>query len=186
DALAREKIELARTETIPPGEHSKSIRAAERLWRAFLAAGLDRGGLVLALGGGVVGDLAGFAAATWMRGTAVVHVPTSLLAMVDSAVGGKTGVDLEGKNLVGAFHQPSGVFASLDALATLPEREVRRGLGEVLKTAILAGDDLFARVERDAARLVRADADALEPVVFACVTHKAGVVSRDEREQGER
>src|SRR5207248_6649779 len=139
----------------------------EKLWKAFLAAGLDRGSIVVAVGGGVVGDVAGFAAATWLRGTAIVHVPTTLLAMVDSAIGGKTGVDLQGKNLVGAFHQPSGVFASLDALATIPEREARCGLGEVLKCAVLSGEELFSRLERDAAKVRALDLAALEPVVLA-------------------
>jgi 3-dehydroquinate synthase len=106
--------------------------------------------------------------------------------MVDSAIGGKTGVDLEGKNLVGAFHQPSGVYASLDALATLPEREIRCGLGEVLKTAVLSGEELFARLERDAARVRSLELEALVPVVLGCARLKAGVVERDEREEGER
>jgi 3-dehydroquinate synthase len=169
-----------------PGERSKTLATIEMLCRAFFEAGLDRKGVVLAVGGGVVGDVAGFAAASWMRGTAVVHAPTSLLAMVDSAIGGKTGVDLGGKNLVGAFHQPSGVFASLDTLASLPPREVACGLGEVLKSAIIAGEDLFSRVERDARKLAAVDLDALEPVVLGCAALKAGIVSRDEREEGER
>jgi 3-dehydroquinate synthase len=106
--------------------------------------------------------------------------------MVDSAIGGKTGVDFEGKNLVGAFHQPSGVFASLSTLETLPERELRGGLGEVLKTAILSGEELFARLERDAKRVAAGDLDALEPMVLGCARLKSEVVSRDEREDGER
>jgi 3-dehydroquinate synthase len=171
---------------LEPGECAKTLATVERLYRSFLEAGLDRKGAVLAVGGGVVGDVAGFAAATWMRGTAIVHVPTTLLAMVDSAIGGKTGVDFEGKNLVGAFHQPSGVFASLEALASLPAREVRSGLGEVLKSAILAGEELFSRIERDAASLAAVDLDVLEPVVLGCVALKAGIVARDEREDGER
>jgi 3-dehydroquinate synthase len=181
-----ESVTPAHTETLPPGEPTKTLATVERLYRAFSGAGLDRKGLVLAFGGGVVGDVAGFAAATWLRGVGVVHVPTSLLAMVDSAIGGKTGVDLEGKNLVGAFHQPSGVFASLDVLATLPPREVRCGLGEVLKSAVLSGEPLFARVEREASALARGDVEAIEPAVSACVELKAGIVSRDEREEGER
>jgi 3-dehydroquinate synthase len=185
-AMAEGGFAPARVATFAAGERSKTLATVERLYGAFLEAGLDRRSVVVAVGGGVVGDVAGFAAATWMRGIAVVHVPTTLLAMVDSAVGGKTGVDLAGKNLVGAFHQPSGVFASLDALATLPRREVRGGLGEVLKSAILSGEELFARVERDAAKLVAVDLEALEPVIFGCLALKAGVVSRDEREDGER
>lgn len=185
-ALAPGELAQGPVVTLEPGERSKTLATVERLYRAFLEAGLDRKGVVLAVGGGVVGDVAGFAAATWLRGTRIVHVPTSLLAMVDSAVGGKTGVDLGGKNLVGAFHQPSGVFASLDALASLPPREVRCGLGEVLKSAILAGEELFSRVERDAPKLVGLDFEALVPVVMGCVALKAGIVARDEREEGER
>lgn len=188
----------AATALVGPGERSKTLASVETLYRQFLESGLDRKGLVVALGGGVVGDVAGFAAATWMRGVRVLHAPTTLLAVVDSAIGGKTGVDLEGKNLVGAFHQPSGVFASLATLATLPEREVKGGLGEVLKTAVLSGETLLASLERAAPVLAafrtaeHADEasgrflDALEPIARACAAHKAGVVERDEREDGER
>lgn len=181
-----EALHSSRIIAFAPGERSKRLETVERIYQELYDTGLDRRGVIVAVGGGVVGDVAGFVAATWMRGVAVVHVPTTLLAMVDSAVGGKTGVDFAGKNLVGAFHQPSGVFASLDHLATLPAREVRGGLGEVLKAAILAGPELFDRVERDAKKLVALDAAALEPVVFGCLALKAGVVSRDEREEGER
>jgi 3-dehydroquinate synthase len=183
---ARLDLGATRTLAFAPGERSKTLATVEHLYREFHEAGLDRKGVVVAVGGGVVGDVAGYAAATWMRGVRVVHVPTTLLAMVDSAVGGKTGVDFAGKNLVGAFHQPSGVFASLSHLTTLPAREVRGGLGEVLKSAILSGEELFARVERDAGRIAALDPDALEPVVFGCLALKAGVVARDEREEGER
>ncbi|MCO5169637.1 MAG: 3-dehydroquinate synthase [Planctomycetes bacterium] len=172
--------------TVPPGEASKGVARLEALWLALRDAGLDRDGLVVAFGGGVVGDLAGFAAATWLRGVRVVHAPTTLLATVDSAVGGKTGIDLGGKNLVGAFHQPSAVVADLAWLATLPAREVRSGLGEAWKTAVLAGDPLLADLERAAPRARAADPDALLPLVAACVAHKAAVVGRDEREAGER
>jgi 3-dehydroquinate synthase len=164
---------------VVPGESSKSVGGVERVWRGLLAAGLDRQGLVVAHGGGVVGDLAGFAAATWLRGVRVVHAPTTLLSMVDSAVGGKTGIDLDGKNLVGAFHQPSGVVADLAWLETLDPGELRAGLGEVWKTAILAGGEPFERLERGGR-------DDLLPVVLDCVRHKAAVVTRDERDEGER
>ncbi len=174
------------TVVVEPGEASKSIAQAERLWRSFHRANLDREGLVVALGGGVVGDLAGFAAATWLRGVRVLHAPTTLLSMVDSAVGGKTGLDLEGKNLVGAFHQPAGVVADVAWLSTLPARELRSGLGEAWKTAALSGEALFARLEACAREARAGDPEALLPIVAGCVAHKAGVVSRDEREQGER
>jgi 3-dehydroquinate synthase len=187
EELERAGLEIARTCVLAPGERAKTLASVEALYRGFHAAALDRSGVVLAVGGGVVGDVAGFAAATWMRGVAVLHAPTTLLAMVDSAIGGKTGVDFEdGKNLVGAFHQPSGVFASLDALVSLPPREARGGLGEVLKCAVLSGEELFARVERGASQLARADQGELEPVVHACLALKARIVERDEREEGER
>lgn len=181
-ALGREPASVS----VPPGEASKGLAQLERLWRALDQAGLDRDGVVVAHGGGVVGDLAGFAAATWLRGVRVVHAPTTLLSMIDSAVGGKTGIDLGGKNLVGAFHQPSAVVTDLAWLATLPAREARSGLGETWKTAVLAGDPLFSDLERGAALARRLDPEALAPLVAACVAHKAGVVARDEREQGER
>jgi 3-dehydroquinate synthase len=140
--------------------------------------------VVVALGGGVTGDLAGFAAATWLRGVRVVHAPTTLLAMVDSAIGGKTGLDLDGKNLVGAFHAPSGVVADLAWLTTLPARERRCGLAEAWKTAALAGEAQVERLEALARR--PDDPDALLAVVLDCARHKAAVVARDEREAGER
>jgi 3-dehydroquinate synthase len=171
---------------VPPGEGSKSPGGLEGVWGFLRDSGCDRRSRILALGGGVVGDLAGFAGATYMRGVEVVHLPTTLLSMVDSAIGGKTAINLGAKNLVGAFHAPAAVFADLDALASLPAREVRCGLGEVWKTAILAGGDLFERVERDATALAGLDAAALAPVVLGCLRHKAGVVERDEREAGER
>lgn len=169
---------------VPPGEASKSPPGLERVWRALHAAGLDRDGLVVALGGGVTGDLAGFAAATWLRGVRIVHAPTTLLAMVDSAIGGKTGLDLDGKNLVGAFHAPSGVVADLAWLATLPARERRCGLAEAWKTAALAGEAQVERLEALASR--PGDEARLEAVVLDCARHKAAVVARDEREAGER
>lgn len=177
----QEALRPAGVVEVPPGEASKSPAGVERVWRALHAAGLDRDGLVVALGGGVTGDLAGFAAATWLRGVRVVHAPTTLLAMVDSAIGGKTGLDLDGKNLVGAFHAPSGVVADLAWLETLPARERRCGLAEAWKTAALAGEAQVARLEA----LARGE-DALPGVVLDCARHKAGVVARDEREAGER
>ncbi len=180
----REALRPAGEVAVPPGEGSKSPAGLEQVWRALHAAGLDRDGVVVALGGGVTGDLAGFAAATWLRGVRVVHAPTTLLAMVDSAIGGKTGLDLDGKNLVGAFHAPSGVVADLAWLATLPARERRCGLAEAWKTAALAGEAQVERLEALAGR--PGDEAALLAVVLDCARHKAGVVARDEREAGER
>src|SRR5205085_9968228 len=135
--------------TLAAGEASKTLASAERIWRELLTLGATRADHLVALGGGVVGDIAGFCAATYQRGVPVVHVPTTLLAQVDSAYGGKTGVDLpEAKNYVGAYHQPAGVFVDPDVLATLPERELGAGYAEVVKTALIAGGRLWARVRR--------------------------------------
>ena len=168
---------------IPPGEASKTLLQAARLYDGFLAAGLDRGSVVVALGGGVVTDLAGFAAATYMRGVAWVAVPTTLLAQVDAGVGGKTGVDLKGgKNLVGAFHQPAAVLADVATLATLPDEELRTGLAEVVKHAVIRDAALAAMLEAEADRILARDARVLEDVVARNVRIKAAVVMADERE----
>lgn len=176
---------LLRTEILPAGEAHKTLDTWARLVDGLLDAGADRRTVILALGGGVVGDMAGFAAACTLRGLPFVQVPTTLLAMVDASVGGKTAVDhRRGKNLIGAFHQPSLVYAALDTLRTLPEAELRCGLGEVVKTALIADEALFEALERDAPRLARGE--GLAAVVRRCVEIKAGIVARDEREQGER
>jgi 5-deoxy-5-amino-3-dehydroquinate synthase len=161
------------TYVIGDGESAKSLSTIETLMRGFARQGLTRRDVVVGVGGGMVTDVAGFAAASWHRGTPVVHVSTTLLGMVDAAIGGKTGVNLpEGKNLVGAFWQPSGVICDLDALATLPEREMRCGLGEMSKYHFLTGDDLLAM--------------PLEERIARCVEIKAEVVASDEREGGRR
>ncbi len=155
------------------GEQAKSLATVENLAVGFAGFGLTRRDVVIGAGGGMVTDVAGFAAATWHRGVAVIHVATSLLGMVDAAIGGKTGVNLpEGKNLVGAFWQPAGVVCDLDALDTLPPREMRCGLGEMAKYHFLTGDDLLAM--------------ELEERVARCVEIKADVVASDEREGGRR
>ncbi len=164
---------MVETYTIGDGEAAKSLATIETLTRGFARQGLTRHDVVVGIGGGMVTDVAGFAAASWHRGTPVVHVATTLLAMVDAAIGGKTGVNLpEGKNLVGAFWQPSGVVCDLAALATLPEREMRCGLGEMSKYHFLTGDDLLAM-----------DLDAR---IARCIEIKADVVASDEREGGRR
>ncbi len=158
---------------IGDGESHKSLATIEALSRDFARAGITRNDVIVGVGGGMVTDVAGFAAASWHRGTAVVHVATSLVGMVDAAIGGKTGVNIaEGKNLVGAFWQPRGVVCDLDALATLPEREVRCGNGEMAKYHFLTGDDLLAM--DSATRIAR------------CVRIKADIVGSDERESGRR
>ena len=165
---------------IMPGEQSKTIAHAEIVWTELARAGMTREDVVVALGGGVVGDLAGFCAATYQRGVRHVQVPTTLVAQVDSAYGGKTGVDLaEAKNYVGAYHQPSAVIADTATLGTLPAAEVAAGYAEVLKTALIAGGELWERV--------RAGADPVAPeVIAACARTKLRVVGRDERDAGLR
>jgi len=168
---------------VPPGESSKTLAQAGELHDACLRAGLDRGSVVIALGGGVVTDLAGFVAATYMRGIPWVAVSTTLLGQVDAAVGGKTAVDHpECKNLIGAFHQPSSVLCDVATLATLPEEELRTGLAEVVKHAMIRDAELFARLEREAAAVLARDPAVLEQIVARNVHIKVEVVSADERE----
>lgn len=175
------------TLTLPAGEAHKNLEAVSTVLDALAKLGATRDACVLALGGGVVGDIAGFAAACWMRGIDCVQFPTTLLAMVDASVGGKTGVDHPaGKNLIGAFHQPRAVIADLGTLATLPTREWRAGLAEVIKTACIGDDDFFAWLETHADALLARDAEVLTRAISTCCRFKAGVVMRDERETGER
>jgi shikimate kinase/3-dehydroquinate synthase len=166
--------------TIMPGEQSKTIAHAEIVWTELVRAGMTRADVVVALGGGVVGDLAGFCAATYQRGVRYVQVPTTLVAQVDSALGGKTGVDLpEAKNYVGAYHQPQAVIADTDALATLPAEELAAGYAEVVKTALIAGGGLWEQI--------RGGAGAASPeIVAACAHTKLRIVARDERDGGAR
>ncbi|UCH35486.1 MAG: bifunctional shikimate kinase/3-dehydroquinate synthase, partial [Armatimonadota bacterium] len=172
---------------VPAGESQKTLRRMEKVLQAMLDGGLDRASAVIALGGGVIGDLAGFAAATYMRGIPYVQVPTTLLAQVDSSVGGKVGVDLpQGKNLAGAFHQPSAVVADLDALSSLPAREFRQGLAEVVKYGIIRDRRFFEYLEARRRPLLRRDPAVLLHVVRRSCEIKAGVVGRDETEQGLR
>lgn len=177
----------ARKLVVPAGETSKSPAELLRLWREMVREGCDRGACVVALGGGVVGDLAGFAAASVLRGIDFVQVPTSLLAMVDASVGGKTGIDLpEGKNLVGAFHQPRAVVMDLDFLETLPEREIRSGWAEVIKAAAIRDEGLFARLEAERTELLARRPERLADCIGASVRIKAEVVGADEKESGLR
>ena len=172
---------------LPPGESTKSAVQWAHLLEQMAASRLDRGGVLVALGGGVVGDLVGFAAASYMRGIRFVQIPTSLLAMVDSSVGGKTGINLAaGKNLAGAFHQPMAVLAELDTLATLPPREFAAGMAEVVKYGVALDADFFAWLERHAAAIHAHEPEALERMVARCCQIKADVVSKDEREGGVR
>lgn len=189
DDVAESVAEVAPLDVIvlPPGEASKSLHQAETIWDRALDVGLDRRSVVLALGGGVVGDVTGFAAATLLRGVRWVQVPTSLLAMVDSSVGGKTGIDHpRGKNLVGAFHQPSVVLVDPDLLTTLPERELRSALAEVVKAAWIESEDHVANLERDVSAILSRDRDALRRAIERAISTKARIVSQDEREGGVR
>jgi len=172
---------------VPAGEPHKRLSTIERLCEELAGAGADRDSVLLALGGGVIGDVTGFLAAIYMRGIRFVQVPTTLLAQVDSSVGGKTGVNLAaGKNLVGSFHQPVAVFADAGTLRTLPERELRAGLQESVKSAVIRDAALFAFMEVHAGRILRGDPEALLHVVEASVRMKAAVVAEDERETGVR
>ena len=169
------------------GEAHKTFANVGRALEALAELGATRDACVIALGGGVVGDLAGFSAACWMRGIDFIQMPTTLLAMVDSSVGGKTGVNLPaGKNLAGAFHQPRAVVADLDTLTTLPEREYRAGLAEVVKGAAIGDAAFFAWLEQHAAALAARDPASVLEAIARKVEYKAGVVARDETEQGER
>jgi 3-dehydroquinate synthase len=173
----------APTHVVPAGERSKSIRELGRALEFLAAQGLDRSGALFAVGGGVVGDLAGFAAACYLRGIDYFQVPTTLLAMVDSSVGGKTGVNLAaGKNLAGAFHQPRRVFIATGFLRTLPPREFAAGMAEVIKSALLADRSLFDGLERSP--LTAGDA-RIAPTIRACCGIKARLVEADERERAE-
>ncbi|MCB9894546.1 MAG: 3-dehydroquinate synthase [Planctomycetes bacterium] len=170
--------------TVPAGENSKGIEQLARLYdEVFAARQVDRHSLVFALGGGMVGDLAGYLAATLLRGIRYVQVPTSLLAMVDSSVGGKTAINhAAGKNLIGAFHQPAAVFCDLHFLKTLPEREYVSAIAEIIKTAALSGDELMSLLEASADKLAAREVDSLQRVIEACVRFKAQVVAEDEVE----
>lgn len=173
--------------TVPPGEASKSFAEYRRLLTFFEDAGLDRQGAVVGLGGGVVGDLAGFAAATWLRGVRLFQVPTTLLAMVDAAIGGKTGIDTaRTKNGVGAFHQPMLVLADLATLGSLPESEYLFAFAEVVKYAISLDAQLATTLVAERDRLLVRDPTRLADVVERCVAAKARVVAEDERESGVR
>jgi 3-dehydroquinate synthase len=177
-----------RLHVIPPGESSKSLSELERMYGELAEWRHESGEPIVAVGGGVVGDLAGFAAATYRRGVPIVHVPTSLLAQVDSSVGGKTGVNLpRGKNLVGAYHQPTAVYTDPTVLATLPEEEYRSGLAEVVKYGITSDAGLVASIETNAEGIANRDPGILAPLIRRCVGIKARIVEADEREEkGER
>ena len=178
---------VVRQRIVPAGEASKSLDCVRQVYEAAVEASLDRGAFMVALGGGMIGDLTGFAAATYLRGIRFIQIPTTLLAMVDSSVGGKTGVNIpRGKNLVGAFHQPVEVVADLDRLASLPAREFVSGLAEVIKYGVIWDATFFKFLEENADGIVQREPALLERVVARCCEIKAEVVAIDERETGVR
>ncbi len=190
---ARKSIEQARPGvrvsivTLPDGECYKDLHHIEKILEAAVEAGLDRKSYMVALGGGVIGDMTGFAASMWMRGIDFIQVPTTLLAQVDSSVGGKTGVNLPaGKNLIGAFHQPRSVIADTTLLKTLPAREVSAGIAEIIKYGLLGDAQFFARLEEVMVKLRALDSEVVSEVVAHCCRMKAAIVRADEREAGER
>jgi 3-dehydroquinate synthase len=183
ESMVREGIDVDLI-AVAPGETSKSIRAAVDLWQGILELDADRKSIVIAVGGGVVGDLAGFVAATYARGLRFFQVPTSLLAQVDSSVGGKVGINLPAaKNMVGSFYQPSGVLIDTATLATLPANEYRSGLAEVVKYGVILDADFFAYLESHVAEINARQEDVLAAVIARCCRLKADVVERDEREE---
>jgi 3-dehydroquinate synthase len=172
---------------IPDGERHKQLATVGRIYDALIRSAADRATTIVAIGGGVVGDIAGFAAATYLRGVPVVQVPTTLLAQVDSAIGGKVGVNhAAGKNLIGAYHQPTAVVVDPEILATLPRREFRAGLYEVVKYGVIASRPLFDQVSTHLSPLFARDPSVLVPVIAECCRIKGDVVEKDERESGPR
>ena len=172
---------------LPDGERFKNLQSVSKIYEPLIRANADRGSTIVAVGGGVVGDTAGFAAATFLRGIPVVHVPTTLLAQVDSSIGGKVGVNHAlGKNLIGAFHQPALVVIDPALLETLPRREFRSGLYEVVKYGVISSRELFDRLNADVKALFAKDGRALVPAIVESCRIKADVVSKDERESGLR
>jgi 3-dehydroquinate synthase len=172
---------------VPDGERYKTLQSVSRVYDALIRADAERGCGLVAVGGGVIGDMAGFVAATYLRGVALAHVPTTLLAQVDSCIGGKVGVNHTlGKNLIGAFHPPTCVAVDPSLLATLPRREFRAGLYEVVKYGVIADAELFARVERELPSLFARDPVSLVPILAASCRIKAAIVETDEREHGVR
>lgn len=184
---ANEFINNFEIAVIPAGETSKNLNEAEKLYTKAIEIGMDRKSLIIALGGGVVGDLAGFVAATFMRGINFIQVPTTLLAQVDSSVGGKTAVNHAlGKNLIGAFYQPRAVFTDLKSLKILPEREIKSGLGEIIKYGVISDENFFAYLENNVEKILARDIEVMRKIICRSCEIKAEVVGADEKESGLR
>jgi len=187
DRLYRPLLAPHQRVLIGSGESIKTLQTVENIYRRFIESGVDRQTFVLAVGGGIVTDIAGFAASTYMRGLDFGFIPSTLLGQVDASVGGKNGVNIDGyKNMAGTFTQPRFVICDPTLLRTLPEREFRAGLAEVVKTAIIADADLFARLEKTSFEALRSDIDLLSDAISASIRVKVDIVGRDEREAGER
>ncbi len=187
DRLHHDLLAPYDTVLIGAGETVKTLRTAEMIYRRFIELGVDRATFVLGVGGGIVTDVAGFVASTYMRGLSFGFVSTTLLGQVDASVGGKNGVNVDGyKNMAGTFTQPQFVICDPELLRTLPEREFRAGLAEVVKAGIIADADLFSRIENSAFEALRTDTDLLSDVISAAIRVKADIVENDERESGER
>lgn len=189
--LLQKSLEGAGFEAVPvmvaDGEGAKSLATAGHLYDACLDAGIDRSGGIIALGGGVIGDLAGFVAATWLRGVGFIQVPTTLLAQVDASVGGKVAVNHpRGKNLIGSFYQPLAVIADQDSLSTLPRREISSGMAEVIKYGVIADRLFFEYLEKNMEAALAGDREILKRIVLKCCAIKGDIVTRDERESGLR
>lgn len=184
--LKKHKIK-AEIFSVAAGETSKKLQTIETLAEALLKKGFDRKDAILSLGGGVVGDLAGFLASVYMRGIPYIQIPTNLLAMVDSAIGGKTGVDLpSGKNLIGTTNQPKAIFIDINFLKTLPENQIRNGLAEIIKYGVIKDKGLFKYIEKNLAKIIEKDEKALKHIIEKSVNIKAKVVEKDVHEKGER
>lgn len=186
-ASVQELLPKAETLVLPAGETSKNIQTVEHIWTALAEKNMGRDSVLVALGGGVIGDMTGFAAACWMRGIDVMQLPTTLLAQVDASVGGKTAVDLPaGKNLIGAFHPPLAVVIDIRTLATLPKREYAAGMAEIIKAALIADAGFLGWLEKNRGLLLARDETALSHAIQRSCEIKAAIVTADEREHGER
>lgn len=186
-SIAKEVCSLAMVFSFEAGEQSKTLDVIEDLYEELIKAKFDRKDYLIALGGGVVGDMTGFAAATYLRGIKVIQMPTSLLSMVDSSIGGKTGVDFRGyKNMIGAFHQPSAVYMNLNVLNTLTEDQYFSGFGEIIKHGLIKDTAYFDQIQSGFDDLVYRDIDRLEEIIFGSCNIKRLVVENDPKEQGER